>query len=209
LKRLATKLPPAFLLCILSSLPLISVCFGNTGPSADNGENPDFQLSGYDSFLMIVKVLFFLLIIIGLFFVIIRALAKRNETAIFGRSIRSLGGIPLGQNKSVQILSIGRALYIVGVGDNIQLLEKIEDEEQVASLTELLSSGGGAAKDIFPLGKWLSGLRNRQTDVEEEELSSSSFGQLFQEKLQQISINKKKAQEQLHEQQTDDRLSPK
>ena len=50
---------------------------------------------------------------------------------MFGNSIRSLGGVPLGQNKSIQIVEIGHSLFVVGVGENIQLLDKIIDADEV------------------------------------------------------------------------------
>ncbi|MDT2247325.1 flagellar biosynthetic protein FliO [Paenibacillus larvae] len=60
-----------------------------------------------------------------------------------------MGGVPLGQNKSIQIVEIGQSLYIVGVGDNIQLLEKVDNPDQVALITAQLT-GPGTSVEGFP-----------------------------------------------------------
>jgi flagellar protein FliO/FliZ len=157
-----------------------------------------------------LEVLFFLAVLLGIFFILIRLLAKRNQAGTFGaRPVRSIGGVPLGQNKSVQLVAIGKAIYIIGVGDNVQLLEKIDNEQEVEELTELLSAQHGAMPEFLTVGNWLKRLRERRMPIEEEELPSSSFGQVFQEKLQQISSTKKRNQELLeHKHDDDDRYDP-
>jgi flagellar protein FliO/FliZ len=207
LSTLTRKLAPAFLVSLVGSLPLsVSVW---AAPGNANGDVPDdFIGSGLESFYMILKVIGVLVIIIGIFFVLIRLLARRNQSAAFGRPVRSIGGVPLGQNKSLQIVTIGKSLYIVGVGDNVQLLDKIEDEETVAELTELMAGGGGSMPELMSMGKWLKRLRERQKPMEEEELATTSFGHLFQEKLQQIANSKKRTQE-LLQQPDEERFDPK
>lgn len=208
LSMLKRKLAPALLVLLAGSLPLAIPVWAASGNAG--GDVPDdFKMdSGLDSFYMILKVIGVLIIIIGIFFVLIRLLARRNQSAAFGRPIRSIGGVPLGQNKSLQVVSIGKSLYIVGVGDNVQLLDKIDDEETVAELTGLMAGGGGAVPELMSVGKWLSRLRERQKHLEEEELSTSSFGHIFQEKLQQIAVSKKRTKE-LLQQADDERFDPK
>jgi flagellar protein FliO/FliZ len=125
---------------------------------------------------MVVQVIFFLILIIGLFFVIIKFIAKKNKY-LFGRSLRSLGGVPLGQNKSLQVIEIGRSLYIVGVGDNVQLIEKIDDAEEVAYLTEMLSTSGSATVNFESVSGWLGKLRKKRDDdtmeIGESEITAS------------------------------------
>jgi flagellar protein FliO/FliZ len=203
LSKLAWKMAPTLLVWLVGSLPFSACVSADPSDSGIGAETPHFE-TGLQSFYVVLKVLFFLLLIIGLFFILIRLLALRNRSAAFGRPIRSIGGVPLGQNKSLQIVSVGKALYIVGVGDNVQLLDKIDDERTVAELTELLSSDGGSVPELLNAGRWLQRLRERRSPVEEEELPSSSFGQLFQEKLQQISATKKRTQELLEQKNNED-----
>lgn len=208
LSKLTRKLVPAFLVSLVGSLPVSVSVWAAPGDPNANKDVPNLG-GGLESFYMILKVIGVLIFIIGIFFVLVRLLARKNQSAAFGRPVRSIGGVPLGQNKSLQIVSIGKALYIVGVGENIQLLDKIDDEETVAELTELLSGGGGPAMPEFmTMGNWLRRLRERLKPVEEEELAASSFGYVLQEKLQQIASSKKRTQE-LLQQQDEERFDPK
>jgi flagellar protein FliO/FliZ len=179
-------------------------------PSEDGGKPAaDVLSSGLSNFYLVLEVLFFLAVILGVFFVVVRLLARRNQTGAFGaRPVRSIGGVPLGQNKSIQLVAIGKAIYIVGVGDNVQLLEKVEGG-QAEELMELLNAQHGAMPEFLTVGNWFKRLRERRMPIEEEELPSASFGQVFQEKLQQISNSKKRTQEQFeHKQNDDDRYDP-
>lgn len=50
--------------------------------------------------------------------------------------LQNLGGIQLGQQKSVQVIRVGDRFFIVGVGDSIQLLDEIRDEAEIQQLVE-------------------------------------------------------------------------
>ncbi|WP_426447078.1 flagellar biosynthetic protein FliO [Paenibacillus sp. S-38] len=157
---------------------------------------------------MILKVIFFLIIIIGIFFLIMKVLAKRN-TWMAGRALRSLGGLPLGQNKSIQIVEIGSSLYVVGVGENIQLLEKIEDPAEVQSISEMMSTTQTFAAPGFEsaLG-WLKKLR--RNPVEEEEVDmTATFQQVFQNKMQGLAGRKQMMEEMMNQDSNAERLNDK
>ncbi|MFC0214349.1 flagellar biosynthetic protein FliO [Paenibacillus chartarius] len=207
MSKLPKKMLPALLMTFTTSL-ILTTYVGATANGADGSEleaTPDLG-TGLQSFYMVLKVMFVLAILIGLFFIAIRLLAKRNQAVGIGRPLRSLGGVPLGPNKSIQMVAIGTSLYIVGVGENIQLLDKIDDPEVVAELTEQFTGGGTTVSPQFiSVGNWLKRLRQREKPVEEEELPSSSFGHVFQEKLQQISSTKKRTQELLEQHKNSDR----
>ncbi|WP_187274178.1 flagellar biosynthetic protein FliO [Paenibacillus sp. N3.4] len=161
----------------------------------------------FDSFGMIAKVIFFLVIIIFLFFVLIKFLAKKNKGSLFGNSIRSLGGVPLGQNKSIQIVEIGHSLFVVGVGDNIQLLDKINDADEVAYITDLLTSSKDGQPGIASLSSWISKLPKRKKEMDEEVELTSSFQQVFHDKLQRVTTRNKNVEEWLSDQKQKDRLN--
>jgi flagellar protein FliO/FliZ len=161
----------------------------------------------YDSFSMIVRVIFFLIVIILLFFVLIKFIAKKNKGSFFGNSVRSLGGVPLGQNKSIQIVEIGHSLFVVGVGDNIQLLDKINDEDEVAYISELLNSSQDQSNGFGSLSKWMSKLQVRKKEIEEDVEITSSFQQMFHDKLQRVTNRNKNVEDWISEQKQKDRLN--
>lgn len=185
-----------------------TVCFAEIEPGQSLPE-PDFTAgsSTLDSFKMIGQVIFFLIFIILLFFVLIKYLAKKNKGSFFGNSIRSLGGVPLGQNKSIQIVEIGHSLFVVGVGDNIQLLDKINDADEVAYITELLTSSQAQQQGFIPVSKWLSKLPLGKKAVEEEEEITASFHQVFQDRLQRVTTRNKSVEEWMSDQKQKDRLN--
>lgn len=215
MNRLATKLVTLIIMGLIQVAGFSIVCYGESGAPLERGtqESPDFtysHTSSGDTFWMIVKVIFFLLLIIGLFLLIIKLVAQKNKI-ILGRSLRSLGGLPLGQNKSIQVVEIGRSLYIVGVGENVQLLEKIDNEEEVAYINELLTSNHALNGAGFEsVSGWLKQLVKKKDINEETDITvTDSFRQVFQHKMQQLSDRKKMMDELRMDENNTDRLNDK
>jgi flagellar protein FliO/FliZ len=189
---------------------LFSASSVSLAAQTDKPKDPGLDFTGtFDAVKMIGQVMFFLILIIALFFVLIKFLAKKNQYSPFGRSIRSLGGVPLGTNKSIQIVEIGHSLYVVGVGENIQLLQKIDDPEEVAYVTELLTSSQSDQTSFLSVGKWIEKLRGSKKEIEEEVEITSSFQQVFHDKLQRVTTRNKNVEEWISEQKQKDRLNDK
>ncbi|MBD0380345.1 flagellar biosynthetic protein FliO [Paenibacillus sedimenti] len=185
-----------------------TVCFAAESEPGQNLPGSEFTTTdSFDSVAMIGKVIFFLIFIILLFLVLIKYIAKKNKGSFFGNSVRSLGGVPLGQNKSIQIVEIGHSLFVVGVGDNIQLLDKINDADEVTYITELLSSTQDQRAGFDSLSKWLSKLPIRKKEIEEDVEITSSFQQVFHDKLQRVTNRNKNVEEWLSDQKQKDRLN--
>lgn len=207
MKGLQSKRLLNLLLSVAALLNIPSMSFAETEPGQGLPTSDFPATDSFDSFGMIVKVIFFLGLIILLFFVLIKYIAKKNKGAMFGNSIRSLGGVPLGQNKSIQIVEVGHSLLIVGVGENIQLLDKINDADEVAYISELLHSSQDDRIGFGSLSKWISNLPGRKKDVEEEVEITSSFQQVFQDRMQRVTERNKNAHEWLSDQKQTDRLN--
>ncbi|WNR46656.1 flagellar biosynthetic protein FliO [Paenibacillus roseipurpureus] len=199
---------------VIGALSLYSLLATTQFVHADTDSSTDSTIVDYpgstssmDSFFMVAKVISVLVLIIGLFLVLMRYLAKKNKGSLFGNSIRSIGGVPLGPNKSIQIVEIGHSLFVVGVGENIQLLDKIIDADEVAYITELLQSSQDERMGIASLSKWISKLPSRKTVVEEEVELTSSFQQVFHDKLKRVTDRNKNVEEWLSDQKQKDRLN--
>ena len=48
--------------------------------------------------------------------------------------VENLGGNRLGANRSVQLIKVGERLFVVGVGENIQLLKKLKKDKNMSKL---------------------------------------------------------------------------
>lgn len=179
-----------------------------------NGQ-PDTEAFGGDNINLwgnLINVIFVLAIIIFLIVVLVRFLGKRNRLFSQSRSIRTMGAIGLGPNKSLQVIEIGSSIYLVGVGEDISLIDKVSDPEEV-SLIQLafeddetqFSSLSSVVSNMT--SRFKRGNKNEFLQ-EEEELNEASFSELFQSQLQKFPNRRKKLEELLRdqeEQSTDDR----
>jgi len=172
----------------------------DTGSPADGGLDGLSRPDSFQAFQMMGKVLFSLLLIIGLLYVVMKVLSRKNRWLSAGGTFRPLGGIPLGPNKSVQMIEIGESIYLVGVGENVQLIDKIVDEEEISRIKSRLY--GGRPQGEGGLWRQLKAWRNRRTQAWEEAdggMEAAAFRRLLQEKLRQIPGRKERVEELLRD----------
>ncbi|WP_245844007.1 flagellar biosynthetic protein FliO [Oceanobacillus rekensis] len=135
----------------------------------------------------IVKMFFALILVIALIYILIKFLSKRNKLFNHVKALDNLGGISVGQNKSIQIIRIGSQLYLVGVGENVELLQEITDEEVKRDI--LLSSE--RTTDNFPGGALLTSLIPNKKDAKPDP-SENNFKALFSKELENLKQNRNK-----------------
>lgn len=159
-----------------------------------NEESPpigDFNIWGN-----LVTVIVVLAIIVVLIILLIRFLGKRSRFMSQSRSIQTMGAIGLGPNKSLQVIQVGDSVYLVGVGENITLVDKISEPSEVAVIHQAFQE---EIAEYPALTSVVSGLISRfrnKPQVEVEELESTSFHEVFQSQLQKMP-NRKRQMEQL------------
>lgn len=95
-------------------------------------------------FPFLVKMVVSLIFIIVLIFLVLKFWAGKTKGIHARGPFLALGGCPLGTNRSIQAVMIGKTIYLLGVGENVQLIREITEgdeyqlildsfEEQVAS----------------------------------------------------------------------------
>lgn len=192
---------------VIASFGLLMIPAGISYAEPDKAPTYESMNSG-SVFWMLFKVFGFLVILIALFLLVIRLLAKRNKHLMSGRSVKALGGLPLGQNKSLQIVQIGNSLYVLGVGNDIRLLDKIDDPDEIRYIDDYLHHSGSQNPSAFPtVGEWLNRLKRKDT-IEDADLSSS-FQAVFHEKMQRLTNKQKKVEDLLFDENKADRLNDK
>jgi flagellar protein FliO/FliZ len=130
------------------------------------------------------QVIIVLIIIIGLILIMVKLLSQKNRFWLGNRTVRPLGGVQLGQNKSLQLVEIGRSIYVIGVGENVNLLQRIDDEEEVRLVLESLAG----PSDSRTGGKGWMWLKERFGLGESEpEHPTASFQEIFHEKMKKVS----------------------
>jgi flagellar protein FliO/FliZ len=124
------------------------------------------------------------ILIIALLFFVLKYLSKKTKMYQAGGPIHALGGHSLGNNRSLQMVMIGETLYIVGVGEDVNLIRTIPPGEEQ---TKLLASM--AEKPVDHVSNWSSQIKKTAQDKWED---------LFQNQLKELKLkpNKNKDQSQ-------------
>jgi len=84
----------------------------------------------------IVKTIFMLVIVIGMLIGLLKWLQKKNNVSTSVQTMKNLGGTNLGGNRSVQMIKVGNTILVVGIGENVELLKEINDEQEVNLIIE-------------------------------------------------------------------------
>jgi flagellar protein FliO/FliZ len=154
-------------------------------------------------------VLFVLALMVGLIVLILRFFAKRNRGWWMNRTLRSLGGFPLGANKSMQIVEWNNRIYVLGIGENVTLLESITDSEAVAVLLAEHETVNSAPSPGMPawLRRWAE-KRNPPEDGGDRQPEPSlnqSFEKTLESRLRQLSERKQRVEQLLEDSDSEDR----
>lgn len=83
-----------------------------------------------------IKVIFALIFVVGLLFALLKFINRKNRTYDKTRLMKNMGGLSLGQHKSVQLIVVAEKYYLIGVGEDIRLLKEITDVEEIERLAE-------------------------------------------------------------------------
>ncbi|MFD1952664.1 flagellar biosynthetic protein FliO [Paenibacillus thailandensis] len=141
----------------------------------------------------ILWVIVSLAIVIALIYIVIKWLAGRSQAWGANRSLRSLGGVALGQNKSLQVVEVAGRLYVIGVGEDVTLLDRIANEEEAKAIITALSDKREAAWSSASLANAWRKLRKHPEDPSrssQEWVSSGTFEQLLADNMSKQSDRK-------------------
>ncbi|XOS92676.1 flagellar biosynthetic protein FliO [Brevibacillus laterosporus] len=138
-----------------------------------------------------VQIVFSLAVVVGLIYLLFKWLGKRQAGG-FRESgpFRTVGGYSLGTGKSIQLVMIGDSLYVLGVGDNIQLIRQIPPGDELDVI--LADIENKAAPDwswnklghLFQAQSKTTSTHTQQTDA--------SFDQLLDEQWREVSMRSNK-----------------
>lgn len=137
-----------------------------------------------------VKVIFMLLLVIALLYLFLRFLNKKSNFTSGKELLQNLGGISLGSNKNVQVLKMGKKLYLVGVGENVNLLKEINEEEEVDAIIALYNE---RVEKMFITEPWIRrvfGFKGKSDKHQVSEPAESDFKELFEKQLVDIGSKK-------------------
>lgn len=154
-------------------------------------ENEQTESTTGSLILGILKTGFALLLILALIYIMIKLLGKKNLSLKQTKVLENLGGISLGQNKSLQMVRVGNKILLIGVGENIELLYEITDE---AIIETLLHNEDSIDEDNHFLASILSklGRDNNKHETNFKGLFASELNKLKKQRNKVITRHKEK-----------------
>lgn len=155
---------------------------GETPAGTVEDENRDTEGNASTGSLLInlFKMVLALLLVIGLIYLLLKFLQKKSKRFQQIKGLENIGGITVGPNKSIQIVRIGSKLYMVGVGENVELLEEITDEQAKEEILHNDSSGENQP------GGGLTSFWQRKNGGKTDNNHSSHFSNLFATELEKL-----------------------
>ncbi|MED1864223.1 flagellar biosynthetic protein FliO [Fictibacillus nanhaiensis] len=148
------------------------------------------------TFMMLVKLVFMLGIVLAILYFVLRFIQRKSVSFQDGKNLQSLGGIGIGQNRSVQLIKSGNSVLVVGVGDSVTLLKEITDENEVQMMLDQRPSQNVTTMTNQLKLKWLKS-RNEESSKPANETGTKDHNQTFKNLLQSIVQDKKNQQKEL------------
>lgn len=137
--------------------------------------------------------------VIGLLVWLLRFMNKRNRSFDQNRLMTNMGGVPLGQHKSIQLVKMGNHYFVVGVGENVQLLKEIDDPNEIADILARTDQGNEVQKGI--IAQLYNRFFSKNDKYPNEE--TSNFSQLFSSHIDEIKSERKEHFDELKRKESD------
>ncbi|MEK5231141.1 flagellar biosynthetic protein FliO [Lysinibacillus sp. FSL K6-0232] len=174
-----------------------------TDPAAT--QETDVSAAGDISVWEYIKMVLALIFVVALFYGLMKFLNKRNLNFQRNQMVQNLGGLSLGAQKSVQLLQVGKTLYLVGVGEDVQLLREITDPEEVATLLALYNERQELAATSPYITEVFAKFTKKNKNSLQNEQKQDSFGQLFEKRISEIKQERSEEIERWKQKEKDDK----
>src|SRR5699024_7244223 len=130
------------------------------------------------------KLIVALAFVIGLIVLISKMLQKRNGFLKRHQVIENYGGITVGANKSIQTIKIADQFFVIGVGENIELLMEITDQK---TIEQLVTEKEEMPNSINAIKEKLQKPSNKTPDQQKQ-----NFEMLFNKELNTMKESRKR-----------------
>ncbi|MGE7693507.1 flagellar biosynthetic protein FliO [Lysinibacillus sp. NPDC094177] len=178
-------------------------CNEDNTPAAKQDSN--LQAAGDISAWEYIKMVLALIFVVVLFYGLMKFLNKRNLNFQRNQLVQNLGGLSLGAQKSVQLLQVGKTLYLVGVGENVQLLREITDPDEIATLLALYNERQDLAATSPYIAEVFSKFKRKNSKSSPTQQKQNSFGELFEKKISEIKQERSEELEKWKQKENDDK----
>lgn len=132
--------------------------------------------------LIIGKLIFYTLLILVMIYGLIKFLALRQKKLQPNQAVTMMGGTPLGNNKSLQLVKVGGKVYMIGVGDDVSLIKEFTADDEIGLIEKDLEKQPTLfSNPKFKVPANLFGAANK--DMNKEAKQGGGFEQLFTQSL--------------------------
>ncbi|MCQ6274106.1 flagellar biosynthetic protein FliO [Bacillus sp. V3B] len=176
-------------------------------PTEGLEKNPEIEtasntvgLTLWDFIKMIVATIF----VVALLYSILKFINKKSSLYKRSQLIENLGGTTLGGNRSVQIIKVGQRLLVVGVGENIQLLKEIDEDQEYE---HLISAYNNKMDQLVQPSDIVTKVMKKvkgNTDLKSEE-TPPTFQSLLSKQLNELSLGRKKLYDEMEKEKGSDK----
>ena len=129
---------------------------------------------------IIGKLVLYTFLILIMIYALIKFLAHRQKNLQPNQAIKLMGGTPLGNNKSLQLVKVGDQLLLIGVGDQVTLLKEFLNEDEIKKIEENLTNQPSA------LSNSVTNFLKEKLNDRKKQKQSNSFENIFSQSLDKI-----------------------
>jgi flagellar protein FliO/FliZ len=144
-----------------------------------------------------IKMIFSFMFVIALLYLLLRFINKRSRLFQKYRYLENLGGTSLGTNRSIQLVKVGNRILVVGVGDSIQLLKEIDDEDEIK---EILEEHNARLDQLIHSNEWL---KRWLSNKNREQQSDQPFASILKQQIHEYAKGRKKLLEEIEKKGSD------
>lgn len=160
--------------------------------TTDNQTNPAEEVpSSSVSIMDFVKMIGALLFVILLIYGLVRFVGKQNRLLKPFRYVENIGGATVGQNRSVQLIKVGKRVLVVGVADSIQLLKEIDDEQECEAIVKQYEEAMESKTDLPKMVQKFTSQIKKHDQTSTSSFSANLKAQLAELKKTQSEVRKK------------------
>ncbi|MFI8686261.1 flagellar biosynthetic protein FliO [Rossellomorea sp. NPDC077527] len=161
------------------------------GQQINEVESPESGLSTSVTFVDYLKMIVALVFVVALIYFLLKFINQKSRSFQQTKLINHLGGAPLGGNRSVQIVKVGNQVLVLGVGEDIQLLKEVTNEDEKK---EILSYYQEPQIPYGPpaVSSWINKIKGSSTNME-----GNSFQSQLRTQLEEINKGRKKMMQEL------------
>lgn len=141
-----------------------------------------------------IKMIFATIFVVALLYFMLRFINKKSKNYKSSQLIENIGGTSLGGNRSVQLIKVGNQLLVVGVGESIQLLKEINNEEEY---NQIIEEYNNKMEQLVQPSDFVTKVLQRAKMKKKNENEVNQFSSILKNELQNMKKTRKKLFEEM------------